>query len=72
MVVSYVCKESGRPIKPLPFKTAVYVLGTNESHSLLKKNARYLTLARRIIQVFKRRYEMGGKVKNEFSIDWIG
>lgn len=65
------CVELNKPLKPLPFKGAVYVLGTGENHSLYGKKTKYQTYFRTIIQFFNRKIYLKNKHKKEFSIDWL-
>lgn len=65
------CEAAGRPLEPLPFLGAVYVLGSGENHSLYGKTTKYQTRLRGILQIFEPRYKIKGKLKREFSIDWL-
>ena len=65
------CEAEGRPLKPLPFKGAVYVLGTGDNHSLHGKTRKYQTIQREMIELFHRRIPIRGELESEFSIDWI-
>lgn len=65
------CEAAGRPLKPLPFKAAVYVLGSGENHSLYGKKTKYQTRLREIRELFERKHSIKGKLKREFSVDWI-
>mgnify|MGYP002543809520 CR=1 FL=1 len=65
------CKAAGRPLKPLPFKGAVYVLGSGENHSLYGKTTKYQTRLREIRELFAIKHPIKGKLKREFSIDWL-
>lgn len=65
------CKELGRPLKPLPFLGAVYVLGSGENHSLYGKKTKYQTRMREFLQIFEPKYQIKGRLQREFSIDWI-
>lgn len=65
------CKALGRPLRPLPFKAAVYVLGSGENHSLYGKKTKYQTRLREIRELFERKIRLKGKLEKEFSIDWI-
>lgn len=69
--VARACKEMGRPLAPLPFKGAVYVLGTGENHSLCGKTSKYQTKLREVIQMFTVKRKIGGGLQKEFSIDWL-
>lgn len=65
------CKAAGRPLAPLPFKCAVYVLGTGENHSLIGKTTKYQSRLREIRELFERKIPIKGKLEKEFSIDWL-
>lgn len=65
------CEQTGRPLKPLPFKGAVYVLGSGENHSMYGKTTKYQTRKREFIEMFARKYPIKEKLKKEFSINWI-
>lgn len=65
------CEQTGRPLKPLPFKGAVYVLGSGENHSMYGKTTKYQTRKREFIEIFARKYPIKEKLKKEFSINWI-
>lgn len=65
------CEEQGRPLKPLPFKAAVYVLGTGENHSLELKHTKFQTRFRELVQLFEFKHKLKGKLKKEFSVDWL-
>ncbi|XIM85911.1 glycosyltransferase family A protein [Enterococcus faecium] len=65
------CEEQGRPLKPLPFKAAVYVLGTGDNHSLYGKTTKYQTKMREILEMFIAKRKIKGKLKAEFSVDWL-
>lgn len=65
------CEAAGRPLKPLPFKAAVYVLGSGENHSLFGKTTKYQTRMREIRELFEVKRKIKGKLKKEFSVDWI-
>lgn len=54
------CAALGRPLKPLPFKGAVYVLGTGENHSLYGKKTKYQTKSRELLQMFKMKKKIRG------------
>ncbi len=61
------CAKIGRPLKPLPFRAAVYVLGTGDNHSTL--NGRRSKI-RSIIDAFLST-EITKEIRDEFSIDWM-
>jgi len=65
------CKAAGRPLKPLPFKGAVYVLGSGENHSLYGKTTKYQTRMREIRELIEPKIKIKGKLEKEFSVDWI-
>ncbi|WP_125140048.1 glycosyltransferase family 2 protein [Clostridium transplantifaecale] len=65
------CEGLGRPLKPLPFKGAVYVLGSGENHSLYGKTTKYQTRLRELRELFEFKHKIKGKLKREFSIDWL-
>lgn len=65
------CKAAGRPLKPLPFKGAVYVLGSGENHSLYGKTTKYQTRLRELRELFERKHPIKGALKREFSVDWL-
>ncbi len=65
------CKALKRPLKPLPFKGAVYVLGSGENHSMYGKKTKYQTRLRGIREFFEGKHKIRGKLKQEFSVDWI-
>ena len=65
------CEDAGRPLKPLPFKGAVYVLGSGENHSFSGKNTKYHTRLREIMELFERKQQIEGKLEKEFSVDWL-
>lgn len=65
------CAKAGRPLRPLPFRAAVYVLGSGENHSLYGKTTKYQTLLRSFVQLFVPRCRFSEKLKAEFSIDWL-
>lgn len=65
------CKEAGRPLKPLPFKGAVYVLGTGDNHSMYGKKTKYQTRLRELREAFVVKQKIKGKLKREFSVDWL-
>ena len=65
------CKAAGRPLKPLPFKGAVYVLGSGENHSLYGKTTKYQTRLREVVEMFEHKHSIKEKLKKEFSIDWL-
>lgn len=65
------CIEAGRPLKALPFKGAVYVLGSGENHSLYGKATKYQTKLREIRQMFEKKHKIRGLLKREFSVDWL-
>ena len=65
------CAQAGRPLKPLPFKGAVYVLGSGENHSMYGKKTRYQTRLREFREMFERKKRIKGNLDKEFSIDWL-
>lgn len=65
------CKALGRPLKPLPFKGAVYVLGSGQNDSLFGKKTKYQTWKRGLVQLFRIKIKIGGVLQTEFSIDWL-
>lgn len=65
------CEKLGRPLKVLPFKGAVYVLGSGENHSLYGKKTKYQTRLREVREFFERKHKIKGKLKREFSVDWL-
>lgn len=65
------CKQLGRPLEVLPFKAVVYVLGSGNNHSLHRKKNKYQTKLRALRQFFERKRKIRGKLKEEFSIDWL-
>ncbi len=65
------CAALGRPLKPLPFKGAVYVLGTGENHSLYGKKTKYQTRLRGMLEFFVGKRKIKGNLKKEFSVDWV-
>jgi len=69
--VAPACEVDGRPLKPLPFKGAVYVLGSGENHSLYGKTTKYQTKLREIRELLERKIMIEGKLKTEFSVDWL-
>lgn len=64
------CDVAGRPLKPLPFKGAVYVLGTGDNHSMFGKTTKYQTKLREVREMFEKKHRIGKELKREFSIDW--
>ena len=69
--VAIECAKAGRPLTPLPWRAAVYVLGSGENHSLYGKTTKYQTWLRGALQIFMPKYKIKGKLQEEFSIDWI-
>lgn len=65
------CARIGRPLKPLPFRAAVYVLGSGENHSMYGKRSKYQSRLRGAYQLFERRLPIKGDLKDEFSVDWL-
>lgn len=65
------CNSAGRPLKPLPFKAAVYVLGSGENWSLYGRTTKYQTKLREIRELLERKHKIEGKLKREFSVDWL-
>ena len=65
------CEKAGRPLKPIPFKAAVYVLGSGENHSLYGKKTKYQTKLREFREMFELKHKIKGKLKREFSVDWL-
>ena len=64
----YSCASIGRPIKPIPFNSAIYVLGTGDNHSTLNGQR---SIFRRVFDAFTPNISFSVKMKKEFSIDWI-
>lgn len=62
------CADIGRPIRPFPFKAAIYVLGTGDNHSTLNGQR---SLLRNLFDFLTPSKSINNKIKNEFSIDWI-
>ena len=61
------CNEIGRPLQPIPFRAAVYVLGTGENHSTLNNDR---SAVRNLMDfTFTRRMLTKG-IREEFGIDW--
>ena len=65
------CEKAGRSLKPIPFKAAVYVLGSGENHSLYGKETKYQTKLREFREMFELKHKIKGKLKREFSVDWL-
>ena len=59
------CKDAGRALSPLPFKGAVYVLGSGDNHSLLGKKNKYQTRLREFIQLFEIRHPIKENLRNK-------
>jgi len=62
------CKNIGRPLQALPFKGAIYVLGTGDNHSTLSG---YRSSLREFLDNTITRRRITDKIKEEFSIDWL-
>lgn len=66
--IADVCREIGRPLKRLPFKAFVYVLGTGDNHSTLNgRRSRYRALLDRLIPPAR----LSPSVRREFSMTWL-
>jgi len=62
------CSDIGRPIKPFPFKAAIYVLGTGDNHSTLTGQR---SLLRSLFDFLYPSKYISNEIKKEFSIDWL-
>jgi hypothetical protein len=61
------CKELGRPLSPIPFKAAVYVLGTGENHSTLSG---FRSPYRALLDLVITRRRLSKQIRDEFGIHW--
>lgn len=62
------CAKINRPIRPLPFRAGVYVLGTGDNHSTLNGSRSFY---RNIFDRLTPAINISLSIKQEFSIDWL-
>lgn len=63
------CKEAGKKLHKLPFRAYVYVRNTGFNHSL--SGGKKESTLRKIEHFLSPKVHIKGKVKKEFSIDWM-
>lgn len=62
------CARVGRPLSRLPFRGAVYVLGTGENHSTMNGQR---SAVREVMDSLVTRRAITGQFKDEFAVDWL-
>lgn len=62
------CNTMGRPLRPIGFEAAIYVLGTGENHSTISG---FRSPIRSFLDLTITRRRFSNKIKDEFGIDWI-